>query len=111
VSFVILEQAAAVGARWRHHYDRLHLHSDRAYSALPYLRFPPGTPRYPSREQLIAYLERYARELHIDPRFNERAQSVRPRMHGWLTTTTAGSYRSRSVVVATGCNAVPNLPD
>ena len=31
----ILEKSDAVGAVWRRHYDRLHLHTDRARSGLP----------------------------------------------------------------------------
>lgn len=55
----ILERADAVGNAWRHHYDRLHLHTDRDRSALPYASWPAGTPRYPSRTQVVAYLEAY----------------------------------------------------
>ncbi len=108
--FLIVEQAATIGSTWRRHYDRLHLHSDRDHSALPYLDFPRGTPRYPSRDQVIAYLEFYARHFGLAPRLGERVQSVQPGEAGWVTITAAGAYRSRHVIVATGCNAVPNLP-
>ena len=46
-SFVIVERATQVGSSWRHHYDRLHLHTVKNHSALPYLDFPAETPRYP----------------------------------------------------------------
>jgi indole-3-pyruvate monooxygenase len=108
--FVMVEQATAVGSSWRGHYDRVHLHTDRIHSALPFLGFPPGTPRYPSREQVIGYLERYARHFQLIPRFEERVDSVRFRDDQWVTTTTAGVYRSRRVVVATGYNAIPCMP-
>jgi cation diffusion facilitator CzcD-associated flavoprotein CzcO len=36
----ILEKSDAVGAVWRRHYDRLHLHTDRARSGLPGLPIP-----------------------------------------------------------------------
>ena len=35
---VILEKTNAVGAVWRRHYDRLHLHTDRGHSGLTGLR-------------------------------------------------------------------------
>jgi indole-3-pyruvate monooxygenase len=108
--FVIIERAAAVGPRWHRHYERLHLHTDRRRSALPYLGFPPGTPRYPSRAQMIAYLEQYARHFRIEPHFGEAAGTVRFRDGAWITTTSAAEYRSPHVVVATGFNAVPNVP-
>src|SRR5690349_1801995 len=55
--FVILDHADALGASWRGRYRRLHLHTAKQYSALPYLPFPRQHPRYPSREQVIEYLE------------------------------------------------------
>jgi indole-3-pyruvate monooxygenase len=108
--FVIVEQSRAVGSSWRGHYDRVHLHTDRAHSALPFRGFPAGTPRYPSREQVISYLERYAQYFQLVPRFAERVDSVRPSADEWVTTTTARVYHSRRVVVATGYNAVPYMP-
>ena len=109
-SCIIVDRAGEVGSSWRHHYDRLHLHSDRDRSALPYLPFPAGTPRYPSREQVIGYLELYARHFDLAPRFNEEVRTVRACGPGWITTTAAGVYHSRRLVVATGYNAVPYLP-
>jgi len=109
-SCIIVDRATEVGSSWRRHYDRLHLHSDRDRSALPYLSFPAGTPRYPSREQVIEYLELYARHFELVPHFNEEVRTVRPRNPGWIVTTTASGYHSRRVVVATGYNAVPYLP-
>ena len=55
----ILEKSDAVGAVWRRHYDRLHLHTDRARSALPGLPIPKAYGRYPSRAQVVEYLEAY----------------------------------------------------
>ena len=110
VSCVIVERATTVGSSWHRHYERLHLHTDRAHSALPYLDFPAETPRYPSREQLIAYLDHYARHFELSPRLGEAVQSVQPCEGGWTTTTTRGVHRSRQLVVATGYNAVPRVP-
>jgi indole-3-pyruvate monooxygenase len=109
-SCIIVDRAGEVGSSWRHHYDRLHLHSDRNHSTLPYLSFPAGTPRYPSREQVIEYLELYARHFELAPHFNEEVRTVRSSDAGWTVTTTASVYLSQQVVVATGCNAVPYVP-
>ena len=108
--FVIVEQAMAVGSSWRGHYDRIHLHTDRVNSALPLLAFPPGTARYPSRHEVITYLERYAQHFQLTPRFQEQVGNVRSEGGEWITTTTVGIYRSRNVIVASGFNAVPHMP-
>src|SRR5690242_3857687 len=111
VPFVVVEQAAALAASWHRHYDRLHLHTDRGHSALPYLDFPKGTPRYPSRDQVIAYLEQYARHFGIAPHLGQRVERVQYNDGEWITTSGGSVYRSRHVIVATGYNAVPHLPD
>jgi len=108
--FVLVERAATIASSWHGHYQRLHLHTDREHSALPYLAFPAATPRYPSRQQVIAYLEEYARHFELNPRLGEEARSVLPADGGWLTTTTTCTYRSRRVVIATGYNALPHIP-
>src|SRR5689334_1023063 len=68
---VIVEQSMAVGSSWRGHYERLHLHTDRMHSALPFLKFPSGTGFYPSRQEVITYLERYAQHFRLAPCLGE----------------------------------------
>ena len=53
VPFVILERAERVGESWHRHYDRLHLHTPKSHSALPYRPYPSTYPRYPSRQQFV----------------------------------------------------------
>ncbi len=48
IEFVLLEKEQTVGAAWRRHYDRLHLHTDRGDSSLPYL---PLCPRQAGRHR------------------------------------------------------------
>lgn len=107
----ILERGSAVGARWRLHYDRLHLHTTATHSALPYLAFPRGTPRYPSRDQVIAYLERYAQHFALAPRFCQEVQRVQARDGAWEAITATRTYRCRHMVIATGYAAVPSIPN
>ena len=110
VPFTILEQSRAIAPAWRNHYDRLHLHTTKRFSHLPHHRFPRDVPRYPSRDQVIQYLEEYARRFALAPRFGERVVSVNREDDRWLTRTEAASYRSHNVVVATGYTQVPYRP-
>jgi indole-3-pyruvate monooxygenase len=109
-SFVIVERGTRVGSSWRRHYERLHLHTVKNHSALPYLDFPAETPRYPSRDQTIAYLEQYANHFGLIPQFGEEVDSVTFCDQGWITTTKDRVYRSKQVIVATGYNAIPHVP-
>jgi hypothetical protein len=67
--------------------------------------------RYPSREQMIAYIQRYAQHFDLAPRLGEEVCSVRRADGEWITTTRNGNlYRSGNVIVATGYNTVPYVP-
>ncbi len=108
---VVIEKAAAVAASWRGHYDRLHLHTVKALSALPGLPFPAACPRYVPRQGLVDYLVSYAERYAIAPHLGEAAVAVAPVAGGWQTVTGSGRrIVSRAVVVATGANHSPRLP-
>lgn len=110
VDFILLEQGEQVAGCWRNHYDRLHLHTNRGLSGLPYRPMPAGYPRYPSRDQMVAYLEAYAEAFTLVPRFGQTAVLIEPGGDGWITHTQDASYRSRSVVIATGNTRRPHMP-
>jgi len=59
-------------------------------------------PRYPSRRQLIEYLEKYKDEFNINPIFNTEARSVERKGDYWRTETAKGPFQSKYVIVATG---------
>ncbi|HSQ30032.1 MAG TPA: NAD(P)/FAD-dependent oxidoreductase [Gemmatimonadaceae bacterium] len=110
IPFTILERERAVGASWRGHYDRLHLHTNKGTSALPFIPFPPDFPRYPSRDQVVAYLESYADAFHLEPRFGEEVITARQRDDRWQVETRQSAYVARHLVVATGLNRDPITP-
>ena len=110
VDHLVLEKSDAVGPAWRNHYRRLHLHTPKSGSNLPYLKFAADLPRYPAREDVVNYLEGYASTNGIEPRFSETVTSVRRDSDGWVTVTNSDEYSSRHVVVATGHTNTPFLP-
>ncbi len=107
---VILEKAETVGAVWRRHYDRLRLHTDRSHSALPGLPMPRTYGRYPSRLDVIDYLERYASRFALQPIFGTDVRSIR--RDGTLWRADAGDriFAAPAVVVATGWADFPYSP-
>jgi len=109
VHATILEKADNVGAVWRGHYDRLHLHTPRASSSLPGLWMPRSFGRYPSRDQVVAYLETYAATFRLKPRFDVRVGAVRRAGEGWRVEAGALTFEARIVVVAVGWASFPNL--
>lgn len=107
---VILEKADSVGSVWRRHYERLHLHTDRGHSALPGLPMPHSYPRYPSRAQVVAYLESYATAFDLHPVFHSTVERVGRDGPAWQVQATSGRYLAPMVVIATGWADFPHLP-
>jgi NAD(P)H-nitrite reductase large subunit len=108
----VIDKATQVGASWRSHYDRLHLHTVKSLSALPGLDFPAPLPQYVPRQGVVDYLQTYAERAGIAPHFGAEARAILPAEGGgWLTTTGDGrSFRSHAVVVTTGANNLPFVP-
>lgn len=111
IPFEIIEQSQSVGHSWRLHYDRLHLHTVKEHSHLPFTEFPDHYPRYVSRKMLVDYFEAYAKQFEIRPHFGEEVAKIQPGEAGWEVHTRSGkAFAAPHVVVATGLNRVPNRP-
>ena len=110
LNVAVLEKADRVGAVWRHHYDRLHLHTDRNHSGLPDMAMPPDYPTYPSRSQVVAYLESYAKRFNIQPMFSVEVARIRRDGALWRTEAARGAFTAPIVVVASGIADSPHRP-
>lgn len=110
--FTVLEASEYIGFTWRNHYDRLHLHTVKAHSALPHLPYPANYPTYVSRLQVVEYLEQYAAHFGIKPEFNQTAVGIRRGTGGtWQVTTETDTFETERVIVSTGYNRIPNVPE
>ncbi|WP_406126010.1 NAD(P)/FAD-dependent oxidoreductase [Streptomyces canus] len=111
---VVLEKSEHVGASWRRHYDRLHLHTTRRLSALPGLPMPRRFGRWVARDDVVRYLEKYAEFHELETVTGVEVSRVErtPDGTGWLLHATGGrELTGAAVVVATGYNHTPLLPD
>ena len=68
LNFIILERDHKIASSWHRHYERLHLHTVKQLSSLPYFPFPAVYPRYVPRNLMIEYLDRYAANFDLRPR-------------------------------------------
>jgi cation diffusion facilitator CzcD-associated flavoprotein CzcO len=110
LNFIILERDQKVASSWRRHYERLHLHTVKQLSCLPYVPFPAAYPRYMPRNLMIEYLDRYAAKFDLKPRFGEAVRSVRRDGNDWFIQGTSSSVSASYVVIASGFNADPAIP-
>jgi len=107
---IILEQSDKVGATWRKHYDRLHLHTDKRNSELPFAPMPVDYPRYPSRDQVVSYLEEYVKRFELDIQFNQQVKSAKHENGQWLMQTQDTLHTAPTLVIACGYARQPLMP-
>ena len=106
--FVILEAAAVPAATWRERWDSLVLFTPVRYDSLPGKPFPGDPDHYPTRDEVVAYLEDYARDLPVE--LDSRVTAVRQAGDGYIVELGDRSYETDQVVVATGPFQRPAVP-
>ena len=112
IAAVVVDKAGEVGSSWAHHYDRLHLHTARWLSGLPGAAIPRAAGRWVARDAFRAYLHDYAVRAGLDVRLNTTVTSVDRLADGlWRVGCGAESIVTPLLVVATGYNHTPELPD
>jgi cation diffusion facilitator CzcD-associated flavoprotein CzcO len=111
VETVIIEQAGAVGGSWRARYDNLHLNTVRWLSHLPGLPIARKYGRWPSRDAFVDYLGEYRDHFRLPVQFGTRVDQVERGDGHWLLRTSAGELSAPYVVIATGHQRVPYLPN
>ncbi|GFH36919.1 flavin-containing monooxygenase [Streptomyces pacificus] len=112
VRAVVLERSDSVGASWRGHYDRLHLHTTRRLSGLPGLPIPRRFGRWVARDDMVRYLDKYAEFHELELVTGVKVSRIEPDGSDWVLHATGGRrLTGRAVVVATGFNHTPRIPD
>jgi putative flavoprotein involved in K+ transport len=109
--FVILERAGQIAPAWRERWDSLTLFTPRRYSGLPGLPFPGDPDGYPTRDEVIAYLERYAAHFNLPFELNSEVRELDRSDDGRFHLEADGqTIVSDQVVVATGPFQTPYVP-
>jgi putative flavoprotein involved in K+ transport len=108
---VVLEAGGVPGAAWCGRYDRLRLHTPRLLSGLPGRRIPRRYGRWVRRDDLLTYFRDYADAELLDVRAGVHVRRIDPADDGWVLATDADPIVARTVIVATGYNGTPWLPE
>jgi putative flavoprotein involved in K+ transport len=109
--FAILDSAPTIGAAWRARWDSLKLFTPRRYDSLPGLEFPGDANGYPTRDEVIEYLERYAETFELAIALDNGVQSLSFSDDGFVLELEDGSsIEADQVIVATGPFQVPRVP-
>jgi cation diffusion facilitator CzcD-associated flavoprotein CzcO len=108
---LLIDKANEVGASWRGRYDRLRLNTPKDCSHLPNRPYPSGTPTLPTRADIVDHLQRHADEPGIELCLATEVHRIDKRTGGWTLQTSRGAVDAVQVVVATGYEHTPVVPD
>ncbi|MDO5032621.1 NAD(P)-binding domain-containing protein [Corynebacterium sp.] len=109
VDFLLLDAEAAPGGAWQHAWDSLTLFSDAASSNLP--GWPmPHYPGFPPASHVVGFLSRYEERYKLPIRRPVTVRSVEHDGHCFLVRSSAGTFRARTVIAATGTWSSPFVP-
>ena len=110
--FVIVDRADSIGSAWRERWESLTLFTPRRYSALPGLPFAGHPDGYPTRDEVIAYLERYAETFQLPIELNSEVRELQPGDDGRFRLELEDkTITADQVVVATGPFQTPFVPE
>ena len=111
LSFAILEAGEEPGGSWPGYYESLTLFSPSRYSGLPGMPFPGPPDRYPTRDEVTAYLRCYAEVFGLTVLPGERVLRAERAGAGFRVLTAAGGeHRARTLIAATGSFSKPHRP-
>ncbi|KAL5704550.1 indole-3-pyruvate monooxygenase [Ranunculus cassubicifolius] len=114
VPSLIIEKENCIASLWKlKTYDRLRLHLPKRFCGLPFMEWPQEIPAYPTKHQFISYLEAYAKHFSINTILGAEVQLAEydSTMGFWHVQTNEFEFVCQWLIVATGENAEPVLPD
>jgi putative flavoprotein involved in K+ transport len=109
--FLILDRGDSVASAWRERWESLTLFTPRRYSALPGLLFPGDPDGYPTRDEVIEYLERYAEEFGLPIEFNRDVRRLSRQRERFRLAIDGRTITTDQVVIATGPFQTPYVPE
>lgn len=111
VDCLVLDGHHRIGDQWRERWDSLMLNTPRHRNSLPGLAFPAGAD-YASAAELADYLEDYVREFGIRVRTGTVVTGVERTGDGdWRVTCSDRTYLASNVVISTGGERHPRVPE
>ena len=108
--YIILDDQQQGGGSWRHAWDSLTLFSPPKYSSLPGWLMPKSENEFPTKQQVLNYLNAYQNRYDIPVKHGVNVTEVKKDGLFFSVTTNQGDYKSRAVISATGTFQHPFIP-
>jgi dimethylaniline monooxygenase (N-oxide forming) len=122
-SCTIFEQSSDIGGQWNTHsahsgvWPAMRTNTSRVLTCFSDLRHEPGTSTYPSNQEILAYLKRYAGTFGLSQcvRLNTRVEAVERSAGGYAVCTSSANGATvtqefQHVIVASGRYNHPVIP-
>ncbi len=110
ISALVVDKAAAPAVSWRNRYDNFRLNTNGFLSHLPGQRIPLTAGRWPTKEDMVRYFDRYVRHQNLTLALGCEVNRIDRAAEGWLVDTSSGQIRTPAVVLATGKYHTPVVP-
>jgi len=111
IPVTVLDARSRVAEPWRARHPQLRLNIHRHFARLPGLPMTRHDGIFVRRDTVVEYLERYAAGLDAPIHFGVDVTSIERTETEWRVTTASRDYTCAHVVVATGRDRVPHIPD
>src|SRR5580765_286561 len=109
---IVLDEDPRVGDQWRQRYDSLRLNTPAMWDGLPGRPFPGPRAGWPTGRDMGDHLESYAATTGLDVRCGMPVSRVEQCADGrWAVTARGEHFETRNVVIATGGEHHPRVPD
>lgn len=107
----VLEARQQIGEPWRSRHPALRLNIHRRFARLPGQEAPRSDGPFLRRDTVVAHLERYADRLGAEIRFGTDVTALAREGGSWRIETNSGTFHAAHVVIATGRDRFPHIPD
>jgi putative flavoprotein involved in K+ transport len=110
IQFVILEASERIGDSWRERWDSLRLFTTGRLDSLDGMPFPAPGHRFPTKDEMAAYLEAYAARFRLPVRTGVRVTGLTRRGDRYLVSAGDLRFEADHVVVAMASYQEPRIP-
>lgn len=110
LNYLLLDSSPQTGGAWQYSWDSLHLFSPAQWSSLPGVLMRGGQQYYPTRAEIIAYLQDYENRYKLPVVRGVTVTEVNKNGLLFYLQTNAGVYTAKTVISATGTYAKPYIP-
>lgn len=111
LKFLIMEAGEQSAGSWPNYYESLKLFSPAKLSSLPGLTFPGEPNHYPTRDEVVQYLQQYSAKFQLPVQFKQKVERIWQEDQLFHISTGSGEhFVARSLINATGSFHYPYKP-